>query len=71
MWTGCWEASKSKTLLFAGLYSKKWQAKLALFWSKGKETPLPGGVCLGSTRNGSNGERQVSIDVQFVFFLTE
>jgi hypothetical protein len=33
-------ASKSENLLFAGLSSKKGQAKLALFWCKGKRNPL-------------------------------
>jgi hypothetical protein len=41
---------KVTPLLFAGLISKKGQAKLALFWSKGNVTPLPDGFCLGSTR---------------------
>jgi hypothetical protein len=36
--------------LFAGLINKKGQAKLALFWSKGKVTTLPDGFCVGSTR---------------------
>jgi hypothetical protein len=32
------EASKSKNLLFAGLVSKKGQAKPALFWVKARKT---------------------------------
>jgi hypothetical protein len=46
-------AAKSKTLLFAGLISKKGQAKLALFWSKGNIIPLADGFCVGSTRFGA------------------
>jgi hypothetical protein len=37
------EAAKSKNLLFAGIVSKKGQAKLALFWSEDKENPRPDG----------------------------
>jgi hypothetical protein len=36
------EASKCKTLLFAGSVSKKEQAKPALFWGKGNATPGQG-----------------------------
>jgi hypothetical protein len=42
-------ASKSKTLLFADSDRKKGQAKLALFWSKGKKIPRPDGFCVAST----------------------
>jgi hypothetical protein len=46
------EASKSKTLLFAESDSKKGQAKLVLFWSKGKETPRPDGFRVGIGQTG-------------------
>jgi hypothetical protein len=38
-------SAKSENLLFAGLISKKGQAKLALFWGKSNETPQPGRFC--------------------------
>jgi hypothetical protein len=40
-------AAKSRTPLFAGSVSKKGQAKPALFWSKGNETPRPRWFCVG------------------------
>jgi hypothetical protein len=39
------EAAKSKNPFFAGSVSKKGQAKLAIFWSKGNENPLPPRPC--------------------------
>jgi hypothetical protein len=49
-WSEASQAAKSKNLLFADSFSKKGQAKLALFWRKGEETPWPDGVCVGATR---------------------
>ncbi|MDR3157504.1 MAG: hypothetical protein LBU11_00515 [Zoogloeaceae bacterium] len=42
--------AKSKNLLFAGSVSKKRQAKLTLFWSKGNETPRPRWFFVGVSR---------------------
>jgi hypothetical protein len=43
-------AAKSKTPLLADSNSKKGQAKLALFWNKGNETPRPNWFCVGFTQ---------------------
>jgi hypothetical protein len=47
------QRQKVNPLLFVGLISKKGQAKLALFWSKGNVTPLADGFCVGLTRFGA------------------